>query len=236
MSRVEVGMSAPIKGRLPHGWRMEAHLVKDTLKITSSDTDAVSIYVDLKNKDHYSREYGKTWAKLDKDSHVVAKYDDESGVLRFDSHTYPEFWIEVMVNKLPRESCGKKQKTSTSDKSDTMAWSKVEVENGVLALWPATPVREADMYGPKSLHFIFEEAFGIKVTPVGCVTTLPDVENGERVEGTGGRTDFFFFVDAADMPKFAIKRFLYGMKWWEDVYFNEGDIYPLEFREAYPCP
>ena len=44
------------------------------------------------------------------------------------------------------------------------------------------------------------------------------LEDGEEVEGTGGRTDFFFFVKAADVPKFAIKRFPFGMRWWEDVY------------------
>ena len=40
------------------------------------------------------------------------------------------------------------------------------------------------------------------------------------------------------MPKFAIKRFQFGMRWWKDVYFNEmkhisWHIYPPEFRRAY---
>lgn len=252
MSRVEVGMSAPIKGRLPHGWRIEAHFAADMLKITSPDTADFLIYVETNKMHEYSSEYGKTWVKLDKDSYVDAKYDDESGVLRFDSHTYPDFWIEVKVNKLPRESCRKKQKTSrlmmTASKNpmrmtastdeeddDTMPWSKVEDEDGVLTLWPGTPVREVDLYGPKSLHLFFEKAFGIQVKPVGCVTTLPDIEDGEEVECTGGRIDFFFFVKKADMPKFSIKRFPFGMRWWEDVYFNEREhIYPPEFRRAYP--
>ena len=251
MSRVEVGMSAPIKGRLPHGWRIEAHFAADMLKITSPDTTDFLIYVETNKMHEYSSEYGKTWVKLDKDSHVDAKYDDESGILRFDSHTYPDFWIEVQVKKLPRKSSRKrkKQKTSTSDDSkqesgdeardlpddDPMPWSKVEDKDGVLTLWPANPVREAALYGPKSLQLFFEKAFDIQVTPVGCVTTLPDIEDGKEVEGTGGRTDFFFFVKASDVPKFAIKRFPFGMRWWEDVYFNEGEhIYPLEFRRAYP--
>ena len=39
----------------------------------------------------------------------------------------------------------------------------------------------------------------------------------------------------ADVPKFAMKRFSFGMRWWQDVYFNEHEhIYPLEFRRAYP--
>eukprot|EP00966_Prymnesium_polylepis_P272216 6289204-Prymnesium_polylepis.1 len=232
-------MSAPIKGRLPHGWRIEARFAANMLKITSPDTDNFLIYVETNKMHEYSAEYEKTWAKLDKDYYVDAKYDDESGVLRFDSHTYPEFWIEVTVNKLP-EVARKKQKTSTSDDDrkqeqdeedyETMPWSKIEVEEGVLTLWPGTPVREADLYGPKSLHYFFQKAFDIEVTPVGCVKTLPDVEDGQEVEGTGGRIDFFFFVKTTDVFKFAIKRFAFGMRWWEDIDFNNGeDIYPLEF-------
>ena len=50
-----------------------------------------------------------------------------------------------------------------------------------------------------------------------------------------GRQDFFFFVKTTDVSKFAIKRFQFGMRWWEDVYFNdEQDIYPPEFLKAYP--
>ena len=60
----------------------------------------------------------------------------------------------------------------------------------------------------------------------GCVVDVPD---------TGGRCDFFFFVDLNDMPKFAVQRFQFGMRWWQDVYYNEGEgIYPIEFRVAYP--
>lgn len=117
-----------------------------------------------------------------------------------------------------------------------MRWSKIEVEDGVLTLWPGTPVREADLYGPESIHDFFKKSFDIEVTPVGCVTTLPDVDGaGENIEGTGGRQDFFFFVKVSDVPKFAIKRLQFGMRWWSDVYFNGGeDIYPPEFLSAYP--
>ena len=77
--------------------------------------------------------------------------------------------------------------------------------------------------------------FDIEVTPVGCVKTLPDTDNdGNYVEGTGGRYDFFFFVKAADVPKIAIKRFEFGMRWWSDIYLNKGDnIYPPEFCTVY---
>ena len=141
----------------------------------------------------------------------------------------------------------KKHKTTTSEEEEdsedeeeedykAMPWSKVDVDDGVLTLWPGTPVREADLCGPKSIHFFFKQAFGIEVTPVGCVTTLPDVDMaGEKIEGTGGRHEFFFFVKLTDVPKFAAMRFRFGMRWWSDVYFNNGqDIYPAEFLEAYP--
>lgn len=237
MSRVEVGMSAPIKGRLPNGWRIEAHFAADLLKITSPDTTKFTIYVETNNMDEYGADYKKTSAKLDKDSYVNAKYDRDSGVLRFDSTTYPEFWIEVTVDDL--EIACKKQKMSSSDDDEQnygMPWSKIEAD-GVLTLWPGTCVREPDFYGPNSLHIFFEKAFDIEVTPVGCVTTLPDVENDQEVKGTGGRIDFFFFVKMTDVPKFAVQRFRFGMRWWEDVFFNdESNIYPVEFRKAYPDP
>ena len=56
---------------------------------------------------------------------------------------------------------------------------------------------------------------------------------------TGGRHDFFFYVNMADMHKFAFQRFQYGMRWWGDVYMysnNNEEIYPIEFRNAYPDP
>lgn len=157
MSRVGVGMSAPIKGRLPHGWRIEAHFAAYMLKITSPDTADFLIYVETNKIHEYSSEYGKTWVKLDKDSHVDAKYDNESGVLRFDSHTYPDFWIEVKVNKLPRESCRKKQKTSTSDDDskdeeddDTMPWFKIKDDDGCCISGRALPCAKPTCMDPRA--------------------------------------------------------------------------------------
>lgn len=107
MSSVEVGMTAPIKGRLPHNWRIVAHFAAGMLKITSPDTDNFLIVVETNKMHEYSAEYEKTSAKLDQDSYVDAKYDDESGVLRFDSETHPEFWIEVNVNRLLEQDHGR---------------------------------------------------------------------------------------------------------------------------------
>lgn len=116
-----------------------------------------------------------------------------------------------------------------------MKWKKIVVDNAVLTLWPGAVVRDSDLNG---FHAFFQEEFHIEITPVGCVETLPDSdEHGESIEGTGGRVDFFFFVNAQDISKFAFKRFKFGMRWWEDIYFNNGeDIYPFEFCSAYPDP
>ena len=236
-----VGAPGAVKGRLPHGWRIVAHFdkVSGVLKLTSSDTDDFVILVDTNNMHEYGAEHERSSAKLGGDSYVEAKYDDESGILRFDSKTYLEFWIEVKVKSLRGASC-KRRKTSTSSDDDEgegiMKWSNMKVDDAVLTLWLGTLVREADLYGPKSIHIFFKKIFDIAVTPVGCVTTLPDKDDdGVNVEGTGGRHDFFFFVKAADVPKFAVKRFEFGMRWWSDVYFNNHeDIYPVEFLNAYP--
>lgn len=246
---VSVGLAGAVKGRLPHGWRIEALFDAATglLHITSPDTHLFRVVVNTNEMNEYGADYKRTSDQLDQ-SDVEAKYDDESGVLRFDSPNHPEFWLEVNVNDLDL-SPSKKLRTShdqkeEADKSDDdesdyceiMPWSKMHIDDAVLTLWPGTQVREADLHGPESVLTFFKEAFDIDVTPVGCVKTLPDVdESGENIEGTGGRHDFFFFVKAADVPKFAIKRFQFGMRWWSDVYFNNGEgIYPSEFRAAYP--
>eukprot|EP00966_Prymnesium_polylepis_P217170 5026061-Prymnesium_polylepis.1 len=91
-----------------------------------------------------------------------------------------------------------------------MPWSKMTVDDAVLTLWPGTSVRESDLV---DLMAFFKDAFDIEPTPVGCVETLPDTDgDGIEVEGTGGRDDFFFFVKVADLPKFAVKRFTFGMR------------------------
>ena len=128
--------------------------------------------------------------------------------------------------------------SASTEVDKAMEWKKIEADNAVLTFWPGTSVRESDINGPQGIHAFFQQAFGIQITPVGCVETLQDLnDDGEEVFGTGGRSDFFFFVNTADVSKFARKRFSFGMRWWEDVYFNDQeDIYPTKFREAYPDP
>ena len=116
-----------------------------------------------------------------------------------------------------------------------MEWKKFEKDDAVLTLWPGILVRESDIDGPDGIHAFFQKIFDIQIAPVGCVTTMPNSDaDGKEISGTGGRHDFFFFVNTQDVPKLARKRLEFGMRWWEDVYFNEGeDISPIEFRQAY---
>ena len=118
---------------------------------------------------------------------------------------------------------------------EPMPWTKVTVDDAVLTLWPGKMVRESDLAGPDGVMALFNEAFGIVPTPVGCVESLPDTdEHDNEIEDTGGRHDFFFYVKIADMPKFALQRLHFGMRWWEDIYSNDEEgIYPIEFRHAY---
>lgn len=68
------------------------------------------------------------------------------------------------------------------------------------------------------------------------VVTLPDVKNGKAVEGTGGRTDIFFYISNEDCLKFAVSRFNFGrIRWWEDILGNgHGNLYPDRILEKYP--
>lgn len=121
-------------------------------------------------------------------------------------------------------------------KDDIMPWTQIFVDEAVLTLWPGIIVKNGDWAGPEGLLAFFKQTFDIEPTPVGCVMTLPDKdEQGFDIEDTGNRCDFFFYVNNADIVKFAVKRFKFHMRWWEDVFYNETEhTYPIDFRSAYP--
>jgi len=240
MVALKVGPTSPIRGRLPHGWRIAACFNRETgiVGITSPDTDRFSLNVDTSKLDEYSPTHKPTLGVIE-DACLQAKY--ENGVLRYDAAEVPEFWLEVHIKhfmKTYKVTSKSTSKRARRDREPTMMpWVKM-ANQGVLTVWPGTPVKESDLAGPEGVMAFFKNAFDIEITPVGCVETLPDTDaDGVEIEGTGGRHDFFFYVKTADVPKFAIKRFQFGMRWWEDIYFNEGEgIYPIEFRRAYPKP
>lgn len=105
-----------------------------------------------------------------------------------------------------------------------------------LCVWPATVVEPDEQ---DKVQEFFKEAFGLEypIHIVGCVLTKPDWNNGKKVDDTGGRCDFLFFVHGADIGKFAVPRLQFGIRWWEDVVGNKSHkIYPTKFlKEAKEC-
>ena len=129
-------------------------------------------------------------------------------------------------NSSSKRSAAKRTKEAPSPPSKMLEWTTRDVGTGVLVVWPACKVTESD-----NVAEFFKEAFNIEVDIVGCVetnVTLPDETK---------RIDFFFVVEGSDVASFAPRRIGYGMRWWEDIFFNdrEGE-YPPEFLAAYPDP
>ena len=132
-------------------------------------------------------------------------------------------------------------KISEDDDDALMNWSVVgkkdgEETSGSLVVWPGRFM--ANKHRTTLMKF-FKEQFGIVPTLVGCVMTLPDKDaDGNDKPDSGGRPDFFFFVEKKDaMGKFAYDRFEHGMRWWNDIYYNNGEhIYPLDFRVPKKSP
>lgn len=62
------------------------------------------------------------------------------------------------------------------------------------------------------------------------VVTNVKCEDGEN------RRDLLFYVADEDINKFAVPRFMFGIRWWEDVikYNNHADDYPQEVLDKYP--
>ena len=120
-----------------------------------------------------------------------------------------------------------------------MDWTNIQKGSAVLVLWPDCALHD-DM-DVLNLKKFFENHLNINqasITDVGCVTTLPDrTEEGEAIPGTGGRRDFFFWLDMDAIPKFIYAKTLLNMIWWSDVYFNQQEgMYPQDFLDAYPDP
>lgn len=100
-----------------------------------------------------------------------------------------------------------------------------------LLVWPKVYIRNEDERRDFQTRGFKDYFPDTKHEPVviGNVITLPG-QGGE-----GGRSDLFFWVHESDMPHFVCARFKYGIRWWQDVYCNNGEgIYPQQFRDAYP--
>ena len=136
------------------------------------------------------------------------------------------------------------------EKKEILKWHEVEQPDypHELVLWSEGIVLEGQESNGE-LDAWFKNAFpsmAHPIIPVGCVRTLPNIEDREDDEPhTGGRCDFLFIINAEDVGGFAIARFNYGMRWWYNVMDNEAQhaqdagrehdahsIYPADFRTA----
>jgi hypothetical protein len=95
----------------------------------------------------------------------------------------------------------------------------IKFDDFIVFVWPGTtPASKEDMEG-----WFRDEGFNVQF--LEAIETNPTPGK----EGTGGRIDLFFALDAKDIPRFAPWRFQFQppMRWLEDVYFNnQGWLYP----------
>jgi len=97
-----------------------------------------------------------------------------------------------------------------------------------LCVWPGTVVGANEI---ENFEQWLKDEFGVRGKYCEEVLTLPT----EGVEGTGGRNDLFFRVHDEDVMKFAVKRLVFGISWWEDVLGNgNGVLYPQNILDKYP--
>lgn len=98
-----------------------------------------------------------------------------------------------------------------------------------LCVWEGTLVTEAN--SKEFEKFILEQT-GSRIKYSEEIKTNPTPGEPE----TGGRNDVLFFIHKDDVAKFAVARFTFGIRWWEDVikYNNGSYLYPSEILIKYP--
>ena len=107
----------------------------------------------------------------------------------------------------------------------------VEIKEGFsqVCVWPGTLVGEDKV---EDFENFMKNEVGAEVQYLEEIKTMPDMENGHNVQGTGGRNDVFFCVNGEDVGKFAVPRLSMGIKWIEDFIDNGGlTIHPLRIEE-----
>ncbi len=82
----------------------------------------------------------------------------------------------------------------------------------------------------------FLEEFNVRVKYEAQTLTNPDVDKNQNpISDTGGRNDLLFYIHKDDISKFAVKRFQFGIRWWEDVvkYNDNSHLYSEEILNKY---
>jgi len=94
-----------------------------------------------------------------------------------------------------------------------------------LCVWPETTMGEHTI--EEFIQF-FVDTFDTRIKFSEVIIT------GKDHTGQGGRSDIFFYVHTEDLPKFAVSRLNYGIRWWEDVVGNSNHhCYPKGTRQKY---
>jgi len=105
-----------------------------------------------------------------------------------------------------------------------------------VCVWASTLVEKGK---EKEFEDFMKNEYKIRVRFLEVIETFPDRDNkGNNVEGTGGRSDVFFYIHSDDIKKFAIPRLRMEppVRWVEDVLDNMKDpknpeIYPERVTE-----
>lgn len=88
-----------------------------------------------------------------------------------------------------------------------------------LCVWPATIVGEDAI---QEFNEFMKDEFGIR-SKYEC-----------EIELSSGRNDLLFFIHDEDITKFAVKRLQYGIRWWEDIFYNNQECeYPGHITRKY---
>ena len=98
-----------------------------------------------------------------------------------------------------------------------------------LCVWPGCVMGDNT---PEDFEKYLLEKMDVRVKFAEEVTTNGSVERHEE----GGRKDLLFFIHADDIGKFAGRRLMMGIRWWEDVVsYNDGAyLYSEEILNKYP--
>jgi len=99
-----------------------------------------------------------------------------------------------------------------------------------VCIWEGTLVGQEKV---QEFEAFMKDEFGADVKYIEEIETNPDQDNnGNPVEGTGGRNDLLFYIKSDDISTFAIKRLAYGIRWLEDVFGNGyGHLYPSRIEQ-----
>lgn len=158
------------------------------------------------------------------------RQDGKETVTNFDDKTYCE--------EIGREAWGYIEYSEPLTAREAEAYELVEAGVGrernpftQLCVWPGTMLGDAS---PEEFEAFFLDAIGVRVKFELEVVTNSRKELGED----GGRHDLLFYIHDDDVPKFALKRYWFGIRWWEDVMEDDSNhttsTYPDAVWRAYP--